>query len=515
MKIGHKLLDRYVIEKLIGEGSTSTVYQARDHRLQRLVVIKVLSPYVRETARARFSREARSAAALNHPNIMAIYDEAQEDDLHFLVVEFVEGRPLNDFIPTLPEVAINLGVQLCNALDYAHRMNIIHRDIKPANIMVTHEGVVKIMDFGLAMARDAKHVTAHGSIIGTPAYLSPEQARGQELDHRTDIYSLGVVLYEMVTGRLPFDSNDISALLLQKVTEDPQPPRDWVSTLPPWLDAAIMKALHRKPEERFQSAAEFARALGQKGGPPPSEEALPLEVRSSQEARDLPTEEAPPIYSAARPISVIVADDHAVLRASIAYYLDDQADVRVLGEAATGEEALRLCEQQAPDVLLLDLNMPGGSGLAILPRIREKHPQTRVLILTGRTEDAYIMRALQAGAHGYLLKTSSQEELLDAVRKVAQGHMVLGAGVAERVVSELLSAQRQNPLTEQERAVLLCIVAGAETNDAIASKLGYSEQEVVSHLKSAIDKLGAQSRAQAALMALRAGLITVDEAHQM
>ncbi len=514
MKVGHQLQNRYIIEKLIGEGATATVYLAQDTRLGRLVAIKVLLPYVRDTARARFVREARSAAALNHPYIMAIYDEAEEDDYHFLVVEYVEGKPLNEFVPAPLDVVTTLGIQLCNALDYAHRMNIIHRDIKPANIKVTSEGIVKIMDFGLAMERDATHITAHGSIIGTPAYLSPEQARGHKLDHRTDIYSLGVVLYEMLTGKLPFDSNDISVLLLQKVTQDPLPPHDLVPEVSENLSLAIMKALEKDPDARFQTGADFARALGQQEGQRLTMEAPVAPGAPDPETKDLPTEEASPVFDAEKPITVIVADDHVILRTSLVFYLDDQDDIKVLAEAGTGEEVLRLNAQHPPDVLLLDLNMPDKSGLDVLPLIRQDYPQTRVLVLTGRTEDAYIMRALQAGAHGYMLKTSSQEELLEAVRKVAQGNMVLGTGVAERVVSGLISPHDPDPLEKLERDVLLCVVAGAETNDAIVTKLGIDEQVVVDSLKTAIDKLGAQSRSQAALMALRAGWITVDEAHQ-
>lgn len=510
MKVGHKLLNRYMIERLIGEGATATVYQARDLRLGRTVAIKVLLPYVQATARARFLREARSAAALNHPNIMAIYDEAEEDERHFLVVEYVDGQPLANFIPSPPETVAELGSQLCSALDYAHRMNIIHRDIKPANVYVTREGLIKLMDFGLAMERDAKHITAHGSIIGTPAYLSPEQARGKKLDHRTDIYSLGVVLYEMCTGRLPFDSNDISALLLQKVSQDPIPPQELLSSVPDWLNEAIVKAIQRDPEQRFQTAMEFAVALGHTGST-----GLTLDTHQAAILPDSRlTEEAAPSFSPERPITVIVADDHAILRTSIAFLLDDQPDITVIAEAGTGDEALTYCLENPPDVLLLDLNMPGRTGLDVLPEIRHVHPQTRVLVLTGRTEDAFIIRALQAGAHGYLLKTSSQEELLESVRKVAQGNMILGTGVAERVVTGLLSPRRAEQLTAEERQVLLCIVSGHETNDAIAAQTGYTEQQVVDYLKSAIDKLNANSRHQAALMALRAGWITVDEAHQ-
>ncbi len=515
MVIGQKLQGRYTLEKLIGEGATATVYLARDERLGRLVAIKALLPFIKPTARARFEREARSAAALNHPNIMAIYDEAQEDDLHFLVVEYIEGTPLTEYIPSPPDVIANCGIQICSALDYAHRMNIIHRDIKPANIKVTAEGMIKIMDFGLAIGRDAKHITAHGSIIGTPAYLSPEQATGQTIDHRSDLYSLGVLLYEMSTARLPFDTNDISALLLQKVTNDPVPPRSLKPETPEWLNAAIMTALQREPDRRFQSAADFAAALRRETA---GTLGVPLSASAEKESSDLKQTRdlirATPLPAPSGPIRIVVADDHVILRTSIAFFLDEQPGIQVLGEAGTGAETLRLVAELHPNLLLLDLNMPDRSGLDILPEIRNQYPDTRVLILTGRTEDAFVIRALQAGAHGYLLKTSSQEELLDAVHRVAAGNMALGTDVTERVIAEMLVPQQRDPLTDKEREVLLCIVSGADTNPAIAAKMGCSEQDVIGYLMSAIDKLGAQSRAQAALVALRMGWITIEEAHQ-
>lgn len=516
MKIGHRLLGRYAIEKLIGEGATATVFLANDERLGRRVAIKVLLPYVKATAKARFTREAQSAAALNHPNIMAIYDEAEEDDYHFLVVEYVEGTPLTEYIPSPPEVVVDIGMQICSALDYAHRMNIIHRDIKPANVKISSEGLVKIMDFGLAMGRDAKHITAHGSIIGTPAYLSPEQARGHELDHRTDIYSLGVLLYELSTGRLPFDTNDISALLLQKISGDPIAPRELNPKIPEWLEQTIIRALERDPEHRFKTAGAIAEALSQENAgkskrttPAPPAPPANIDLGKTQDLNLGPS--GSPTN---RPIRAVVADDHVILRTSIVFYLNDQPDIDVVAEAGTGTETLRMVEEHRPDLLLLDLNMPDQSGLDILPRIRQQFDDTRVLVLTGRTEDAFIMRALQAGAHGYLLKTSSQEELLDAVRKVADGNMALGAEVTERVVAEMLVPSGQEPLSDNEREVLLCIVRGADTNPAIAEALGCSEQDVVDYLQGAIDKLGAHSRAQAALAALRIGWITIEEAHQ-
>ena len=261
--IGRTLHNRYEISELLGEGSTATVYKARDKRLNRDVALKVLLPHVRDTVRKRFFQEATSAAQLNHPNIMAIYDIDEDDSLNFLVVEYVEGDTLVDFIPAPPEKVVDIGRQIALALNYAHQHEIIHRDIKPANIKVNANGLVKIMDLGLALPRDAKRVTTDGMIIGTPAYLSPEQAQGFTLDYRTDIYSLGVVLYEMLAGQLPFLSDDIPALLMQHVKQPPPPLRLYVPDVPVALENVILKTL-----EKIRRAASKAPRRWRRRSPP-------------------------------------------------------------------------------------------------------------------------------------------------------------------------------------------------------------------------------------------------------
>lgn len=221
--IGRTIHNRYEVIELLGDGSTASVYRARDKKLDREVALKILLPHVKETVRLRFHQEARSVARLNHPGIMALYDISQDNS--YLIVELVEGYTLTHYIPCDIPVAVELTRQIASALHYAHEHGFIHRDIKPANIKVTESGQVKLMDLGLALPREnATRVTAEGMIIGTPAYLSPEQAQGLPLDRRTDIYSLGVVLYEMLTGQLPFASDDIPALLLQHVKQPPPPP---------------------------------------------------------------------------------------------------------------------------------------------------------------------------------------------------------------------------------------------------------------------------------------------------
>jgi DNA-binding NarL/FixJ family response regulator/tRNA A-37 threonylcarbamoyl transferase component Bud32 len=507
--IGQKLGNRYEILELIGEGATATVYRGLDTRLQRTVAIKIMLSYADETTRKRFQREALAAARLNHPNIMAIYDVSEgEDNRPYLVVEYIEGRPLFSYIPSSPEVVAGFGRQICLALDYAHRQQLIHRDIKPANIHITPGGQVKLMDFGLAITGESKRLTAMGRIIGTPAYLSPEQAQGLPLTFRTDIYSTGVVLYELVTGVLPFDADDIGVLLLQQVKMTPRPPTEIVPDLSPALESVILKALAKQPEARFETAGVMAEALSAAIHPSALTVGASVVAGRSEGAKESQATEA---QYAASVVRVALADDHRILRTSLAMFLAGQDGIEVVGEADDGAQALEVVRQHHPDVLLLDLNMPGTSGLDILPQIRATWPDLKVLVLTGRDEDAYIVRALRSGAHGYVLKTINEDDLVQAVYDVVEGHLVLGHGVAERVVQGLM-AQDSSQLGDLDRMILIGIAAGL-TNDQIAERLRIDPQLVSEQLVALIEQLGAKSRTDASLIALRRGLILLEDLH--
>jgi serine/threonine protein kinase/DNA-binding CsgD family transcriptional regulator len=513
--IGRKLRNRYQIQEHLGDGSTATVYKAVDTRLGRQVALKVLLPHVREATRKRFFQEASAAAQLNHPNIMAIYDIAEEDDLNFLVVEYVEGFPLSHYVPTSAEVVVQLGAQIALALQYAHSRSVIHRDIKPANIKVTHDGQIKIMDLGLALPKEATRVTADGMVIGTPAYLSPEQAQGLTLDNRTDIYSLGVVLYEMATGHLPFDADEIPALLLQQVKQPPPPPRLIAPDMPVELERVILKALEKNPVRRFQSCEALANALKAAVPTAPTEETIaPPTPDTATHIR--PTESGQALLQRRKPaIRVLLADDHTILRRTLASFLESHDEYVVVGEAPEGETALKQTLAMLPDVLLLDLNMPGKGGLDILPSVRAEAPNVKVLVLTGREEEWYIMRALRAGAHGYILKSADENELLDSIQKVTQGQLVLGQGVAERIVGGLIGGGgTESKISEQERQVLLQVAAGLENAD-IARVLQLPLPTVIESLAQAMNKLGAKDRNAAALHALREGFISLEELHDL
>lgn len=516
--IGTKLNGRYEVVEYLGEGATSTVYQGLDTLLGREVALKVLLPHVRESTRKRFFQEAMAAARLNHPNIMAIYDRGEDNGRHFLVIEFVDGDPLTQYIPSSPEVVVALGSQIARALDYAHERDIIHRDIKPANIKVTSEGQVKIMDLGLARPRDGKRVTAPGMVIGTPAYISPEQAQGLELDRRTDYYSLGIVMYEMATGQLPFNADDITALMLQHVQQPPPPPRLVVPTLPVALERVILKSLEKQASRRFQTGRAMAEAiqatLPNAGAAGPEDATIPGRPEWAK------TMQADRVKQPGRPgpggktIRIVMADDHTLLRRTLASYLEQQDGFVVLAEAGDGDSALTQTLALKPDVLILDLNMPGKGGLDILPDLRQQAPDVKVLVLTGREDDIYILRALRAGAHGYVLKSTDEVKLVESIRKVMDDEMVLGRGVAEKVVGGLMGRNDAKQLSEQEMKVLLHIARGYE-NDEITDKLNIGMTAMIEVMANIMNKLEVRDRSAAALKALRTGLITLEDLHDL
>ncbi|RDH75577.1 Stk1 family PASTA domain-containing Ser/Thr kinase [Mycolicibacterium moriokaense] len=262
------LSDRYELGEILGFGGMSEVHLARDVRLHRDVAVKVLrADLARDPSfYLRFRREAQNAAALNHPAIVAVYDtgeaETPNGPLPYIVMEYVDGVTLRDIVhtdgPMDPTRAIEVISDACQALNFSHQHGIIHRDVKPANIMISKTGAVKVMDFGIARAlADANSVTQTAAVIGTAQYLSPEQARGEKVDARSDVYSLGCVLYEVLTGEPPFIGDSPVAVAYQHVREDPVPPSQRHAGISPELDAVVLKSLAKNPDNRYQTAAEM------------------------------------------------------------------------------------------------------------------------------------------------------------------------------------------------------------------------------------------------------------------
>jgi len=263
-------LGRYEIRELIGEGSMAEVYKAFDPQIARTLAIKILKPEwcVDEAYLERFMREAKAAGAFSHPNIVTVYDVGKIENRPYIVIELIDGTPLGDAIrpgePMALDRVLAIGVQLADALDYAHNAGVVHRDVKPNNILLLPDGrTIKIADFGIAHVDDpdAAQKTQVGTVLGTPQYMSPEQVMGQKVDGRSDLFSVGVILYQLCTGQKPFDSNTVATLLYKITQEEPPPIAEVAPELPVGVQHIINKLLAKAPERRFQSGKDLARAL--------------------------------------------------------------------------------------------------------------------------------------------------------------------------------------------------------------------------------------------------------------
>jgi serine/threonine-protein kinase len=302
---------RYQIVSELGRGSMGVVYQGFDPVIGRTVAIKTmltegLAPAEFEDFKARFQREAQAAGVLNHPSIVTVYDFGEDHGVLYLAMEFLEGKSLQQIVEEEgvlpPERIIPIYDQVCEALDLAHSHNIIHRDVKPANIMILQSGLVKMTDFGIAKMLSTG-MTQAGQILGTPNYMSPEQVRGRQIDGRSDLFSLGVILYELVTGEKPFGGQNITTVIYKIINENPIPPRELDSSIHPGLSYVIQKSLAKSPDERYQTCRELAedlknyKKLG--GAVAPSETVVvrvPPLAATGAESRQAPTVKPRPAY---------------------------------------------------------------------------------------------------------------------------------------------------------------------------------------------------------------------------
>jgi len=475
----------YRILSKLGEGGMGAVFLAHDERLGRDVALKVLTPeFAHDPERlGRFLQEARLASALSHPNVAYILEIGETDGSWFLAMEYVEGQPLSHRIAEGPlplEEILRIGIQVADALEFAHAKDIVHRDIKPANVMLTPRGHVKILDFGLAKrgngkpnSADTQMLTTTGVVMGTVQYMSPEQALGREVDHRTDIFSLGVVLYEMATGRLPFSGPNATETMARILHDQPEAIARFNYDIPEELERATRKCLEKDRDRRYQSARE-----------------LIVDLRNLE--RDSAGQPAA-VQAPANPgtgLRVMIVDDEELARQVLREYLEAIPGVELVAECSNGFEAVKAISEHSPDLVFLDVQMPKLDGFEVLELIGKQ-----VAVIFTTAFDQYAIRAFDAQAVDYLLKPFSQDRLEKAIERVRQR---LGRTVSKP--AELANAARP----PQQYLQRIVVKDGTRVHIIPTDRLDYAEaqddyvalhsagksylkQQTISSLESALD----------------------------
>jgi two-component system LytT family response regulator len=393
----------YRVISRLGEGGMGTVYLADDTRLGRHVALKVLAASMAADPERmqRFVQEARLASALTHPNVAYIYEIGEDRGFRFIAMEYVEGEPLSVRLGRGPlplSELLSIGAQVADALDDAHSKGIVHRDIKPSNLMITPRGYVKVLDFGLAKLEtpsnrdETQLITNTGVVLGTVAYMSPEQALGRDLDHRTDLFSLGVVLYEMAAARLPFSGATVSETMARLLNSQPEALARFNYDIPEGLDRVVRKCLEKDPERRYQTARELVVDLKNLERDSGGVAALAAPERQGLRA--------------------VIVDDEELARALLREYVESSTGVEIVSECANGFEAVKAISEKKPDLVFLDVQMPKLDGFEVLELIG---PEVAVIFVTAF--DQYAMRAFDEHAVDYLLKPFSLERFQKALER--------------------------------------------------------------------------------------------------
>jgi two-component system LytT family response regulator len=477
--VGH-----YEIVSHLGEGGMGQVWLARDTRLDRMVALKTLPPELRSSAdrQRRFLQEARIASALSHPNVCYLHEIGESGGVAWIAMEYVEGESLAERIkrgPVPVDEIISISCQVAEALEAAHARGIVHRDIKPSNIIVGPRGHVKVLDFGLAkMSADESDetqlLTRVGSLLGTVQYMSPEQALGRGVDARSDIFSLGALMYEMATGRLPFAGGSSQETIARVIGEQPEAIARFNYSVPAELDRVIRKCLEKDRERRYQTARE-----------------LIIDLRNLQRDRTSSSGAASMISDpATKTIRAVIVDDEELARGILREYANATPDVETVAECSNGFEAVKTISERKPDLVFLDVQMPKLDGFEVLELIDRD-----IAVVFVTAYDQYAMKAFDAAAVDYLLKPVSLERFQTALERVRQRLGTL------RPPPEEISAAARPP---QQHAQRIVVKDGARVHVIPVAQLDYAEaqddyvelhskgksylkQQTISSLESALD----------------------------
>ena len=484
-------LGPYRIVERIGRGGMATVYKAYHPALDRYVAIKVLPEFFAEEPeyRERFQQEALSVARLRHPNILNVFDYGQENGVTYLVLELVGGGTLADRLGVRIDIhdTVALLKPLAGALDHAHMNGVLHRDIKPSNILLHADGTPVLADFGLAKLASMRRLTASGIVMGTPEYMSPEQAAGEELGPASDLYSFAIVAYEMLTGRVPFQADTPAAVLLSHLNKAMPAMHELGGELSRHAEDAMKQALAKAPQDRFATATEFIAALTPAAWPTLGQ----LETTPTPLTAVAPTPR-PPSGPLRKLPSVLVVDDGAANRELIEACLAGvECEVRL---AEDGFSALKAIDMRAPDLVLLDVQMPGLDGYEVCRRIKAD-PFKRlipVVMITALNSVTDRVTALDAGADDFLSKPVERIELVARVRSALRQKSVYDKlDSAEQVIFALAAA-----VEAKEAHTMRHTRRVADSARHIGARLGFDDEELDRLYRGAIlhdvGKIGVQ-----------------------
>jgi len=463
-------LGPYSVVERIGRGGMATVYKAYHAALDRYVAIKVLPEFFAEDEeyRERFHQEAMSVARLRHPNILSVYDFGHERGIAYLVLELISGGTLADRLGTRIDIHDTVAMlkPIADALDNAHRNGVLHRDIKPSNILLHRDGTPVLADFGLAkLAASVRRLTASGIVMGTPEYMSPEQAAGDPIGPPSDLYAFAIVAYEMLTGRVPFEADTPAAVLLSHLNKAMPAMHELRGELSRHAEDALRRALAKSPSERFQTATEFVAALTPAAWPTAGQSEQAVTAVAARRPPSGPTRKLP---------SVLVVDDGVANRELIEACLAGvECEVRL---AADGPSALSAVESREPDLVLLDVQMPGMDGHEVCRRIKSD-PNRRlipIVMITALNSVSDRVTALESGADDFMSKPVERVELVARVKSSLRLKAVYDKlDNAEQVIFALAAA-----VEAKEAHTSRHVHRVADAARHIGARLGMKEEEL-------------------------------------